>query len=61
MNKNTVLYLCDGNVPTCSKTGCYKRGRECRHTTDVAHALNKEPRNFVPDGAGNLWEEDAES
>lgn len=36
-----TLYLCDGNVETCSKTGCYKRGFECRHTTDVAHAINR--------------------
>ena len=52
-----VLYLCDGNVETCSKTGCYKRGWECRHTTNVAHAINPEgSRRFVPDEAGNLWE-----
>lgn len=56
MNKNTVLYLCDGAVEDCPKTSCYKRGHECRHTTDVAHALNPEPRNLVPDGQGNLWE-----
>ena len=36
-----VLYLCDGNVETCSKTGCYKRGWECRHTTDAAHVINR--------------------
>ncbi len=52
-----VLYLCDGNVENCSKTGCYKRGRECRHTTNAAHAINPEgSRRFVPDEAGNLWE-----
>lgn len=52
-----ILYLCDDNVETCSKTGCYKRGWECRHTTDVAHAINLEgSRRFVPDQAGNLWE-----
>lgn len=54
-----VLYLCDGNVETCSKTGCYKRGRECRHTTDIAHAINPESsRRFVSDEAGSLWEID---
>lgn len=56
MNKNTVLYLCDGAVEDCTKTSCYKRGHECHHTTDVTHALNPEPRNLVPDGQGNLWE-----
>lgn len=56
MNKNTVLYLCDGAVEDCLKTSCYKRGHECRHTTDAVHALNPEPRNLVPDGQGNLWE-----
>lgn len=56
-----VLYLCDGNVETCSKTGYYKRGRECRQTTDVAHAIKPEGRRrFVPDEAGNLWETEPE-
>lgn len=56
MNKNTILYLCDGDVPACGKNECYKRGGECRHTTDVTHALNSEPRNLIPDEQGNLWE-----
>ncbi len=56
MNKNTVLYLCDGAVEACPKTSCYKRGYECRHTTDVIHTLNPEPHNLVPDEQGNLWE-----
>ena len=38
-----------------------KRGYECRHTTDEAHAVNpKDSRRFVPDESGNLWETDAE-
>lgn len=48
----TILYLCDGAVEACPKTSCYKRGRECRHTTDVTHALNPEPHNLVPDEQG---------
>lgn len=52
-----LLYLCDGDVPACGKDECYKRGGECRHTTDAAHALNQEPHNLVPDEQGNLWEE----
>ena len=59
-NTKTVnhLYLCDGEVPSCSKTACYKRGLECRHTTDVTHALNPEPRHFEPDDCGHLWEKE---
>lgn len=56
MHKNTVIYLCDGAVEACSKTSCYKRGLECRHTTDITHAMNSEPRNLIPDEHGNLWE-----
>lgn len=61
MNKNTILYLCDGVIPACRKDECYKRGGECRHTTDADHALNPEPRNLVPDEQGNLWETSPES
>ena len=35
-----VFYLCDGNVPECKKTFCYQNGGECRHTSDIKHALN---------------------
>ena len=54
--KKAILYLCDGTVESCRKTSCYKRGRECRHTTDADHALTSEPRHLVPDEQGNLWE-----
>lgn len=57
----TILYLCDGEVPTCRKDECYKRGGECCHTTDTTHALNQEPRNLVPDEQGKLWETAPES
>lgn len=56
-----ILYLCDGDVPTCRKDECYKRGGECRHTTDATHALNPEPRNLVQDDQGSLWETSPES
>ncbi len=59
MNKSTILYLCDGKVPTCRKTECYKQGRNCRHTSDVNHALNPEPHHFEPDEQGNMWEKEA--
>ncbi len=46
-----VLYLCDGEKPECKKSMCYKNGRgECRHTTDVKHAIN-----FKKDGIC-FWE-----
>ena len=41
-----VLYLCDGNVPTCKKNTCYKNPKRkgdcppCTYTKDVTHALN---------------------
>jgi len=56
----TVLYLCDGDVPGCRKTGCYKRGGECRHTTDISHALNPDGKRCFapPNEMGQLWEKD---
>lgn len=60
VNRNTSLYLRDGEIPICGKDECYKRGCECHHTTDVTHALNPEPRKLVPDEQGNLWEESPE-
>lgn len=33
-----VLYLCDKNVPNCSKTNCSEEF--CCHTTDINHAKN---------------------
>lgn len=56
MNKNAVLCLRDGDVPSCRKNECYKHGGECRRTTDVDHAITaEESRRFSPDEAGNLW------
>ena len=43
MNKNTIFYLCDGDIPTCRKDECYKRGGECRHTTDAIKPEKKPP------------------
>lgn len=39
---DVVLYLCNGKMKGCAKTGCYKNGGECRHTTDVKYARNFE-------------------
>lgn len=53
----TKLYLCDGEVLDCPKTSCYKNNGDCRHTTDVSHALNHDcERCFVSDDFGHLWE-----
>lgn len=42
--KRRVFYLCNGKVPYCGKRSCYKNGNTtedaCRHTTNVAYALN---------------------
>lgn len=35
-----ILYLCDGDDPNCKKTNCYKCGGDCKHTKDIAHAVN---------------------
>lgn len=37
-----ILFLCDGNVPECKKTHCYKSGGECKCTSDIRHAINLE-------------------
>lgn len=40
-----VFYLCDGNVPECEKTCCYKTNVGdgwCKHTSNIEHALNFE-------------------
>lgn len=44
--KRRVFYLCNGEVPYCKKDTCYKNENAtddaCRHTTNVAYALNFE-------------------
>lgn len=50
-----IYYLCDGEVPTCKKACCYKDGGICDKTTDIAHAINFEPRGKV----GNYQEKTA--
>lgn len=49
-----VFYLCDGEVPECTKTHCYKREDEtepCRHTSNVAHAINFQQMSKRSDAA----------
>lgn len=35
-----IFFICDGDVPECEKTECYKRGGECKWTSDFRHAVN---------------------
>ena len=42
-----IFYLCDGKVPECPKTHCYQHGNECRHTTNIEHAVNFEKVSSV--------------
>ncbi len=39
-----IFYLCDGERENCKKRTCYKNGGNCRHTTDINHAVNFERR-----------------
>ena len=53
------MYLCDGEVETCTKTGFYKNGWDCRHTSNIDHALNPaNKRKFIVSKFGDLWEID---
>lgn len=36
----TVFYLCDGKIEDCKKRTCYKKGGDCKHTTNIKHAIN---------------------
>lgn len=52
-----IFVLCDGEVESCKKTGCYKNGGDCRHTTDTKHAINPpEKRKFIVTRQGDNWE-----
>ena len=44
------LYICDGEVPDCSKRYCKFKGTgECMHTQDKSHARYKPPRQWNVD------------
>lgn len=55
INEKKVLYLCDGKIPECAKTSCYKHGGTCRRTTDIEHAVNFE--DFMGDKIAKYEEE----
>ena len=41
---NAILYLCDGNVESCRKSECYKKGGKCKHTLHRENSLT----NIIP-------------
>ena len=52
--KNTprVMYLCDGQIDSC--THCFHKGMgECRHTSNIEHAVNFKRRHR---GTDVWWE-----
>ena len=49
-NVTKIFYLCDGKREKCKKTRCYKNGGECRHTTDINHALKFERKGSDKNG-----------
>lgn len=55
-----IMFLCDGNVPDCPKTNCYRSDGFCKHTSDVKHAVN-----FVRKSTGRyseiVWEDGSPS
>jgi hypothetical protein len=46
-----IFYLCDGERENCKKRNCYKNGGDCRHTTDISHAMNFERRGKYKNGS----------
>ncbi len=51
-----ILFLCDGEVPTCRKKNCYKKVNDsvaCHHTFDVTHALH-----FKLNRTGRIYKEE---
>lgn len=55
------LYLCNGEIPTCTKESCYKRGGPCRHTLKPIFALRQVPmrlRVYHQEPDGSRWEDE---
>lgn len=58
-----IFYLCDGEVPECKKTHCYKNTDDtpCKLTSDIAHAKNFEKTrvgNYREKENGKTWEDE---
>ena len=48
---NKTFYLCDGKSENCKKRCCYKKWGDCRHTSDINHALNFERKGRYKNGS----------
>lgn len=46
-----VFFLCNGQKRDCKKRCCYKNGGDCRHTSDINHALNFERKGRYKNGS----------
>lgn len=46
-----IFYLCDGGRENCKKRNCYKNGGDCKHTTDINHAMNFERQGKYKNGS----------
>lgn len=52
MDNYTTLYLCDGYAcKESEKKCCYTQGFECRHTTNVKHAITRKDLYTITDYA----------
>lgn len=52
-----VFYLCNGQKDDCQKGNCYRNGGNCRHTSDINHALNFEIKGSYKNG-GSFYEKE---
>ena len=54
--RQRIVYICNGEIPDCRKTGCVYLSRgECEHTTKEQYAAKEEHR-FIRLSDGTLWE-----
>lgn len=56
MAEDRILFLCDGEVPTCRKKNCYRKidaSDSCCHTSDVTHAIH-----FKLNRTGRIYREE---
>ena len=54
----SVVFVCDGKKEDCGKTGCFKNGGECHHTSDINHAANFIPIKNKMGGTVRFYEKD---
>ena len=59
--ENKIVYLCNGHVDCCRRTGCYITGGPCEHTVKEEFARNpRGSRVFEEMPDGTLFEVDTE-